>query len=72
MEITKKMYVGPEKIMDDFDISKAKAYAIIHMLNEELKKTYPEAIVVAGKVNRIWYDKACLKQPLDRNERLTV
>lgn len=67
--ITKdKLYVGVETVMSDFDISKPKAYAIIHTLNVELKKKYPSAIVVAGKVNRYWYDEACLKQLADRKE----
>lgn len=57
-----KKYVGPETVMEDFDVSKPKAYAIIHTLNQELKKTHPEAVVVAGKVNRIWYEKAILKK----------
>lgn len=45
----------------DLGVSKAKAYAVIKELNTELKKEYPRAIVVAGKVNRIWYEEACLK-----------
>ncbi|MCR5012621.1 MAG: hypothetical protein K6A72_09775 [Lachnospiraceae bacterium] len=57
-----KKYVGVGTVMNDFDISKPKAYAIIHALNEDLKKTYPSAIVVAGKVNRFWYEEACLNQ----------
>ena len=30
-------------------------------LNNELKKQHPLAIVVAGKVNRVWYEEACLQ-----------
>lgn len=56
-----KVYVGVETVMHDFDVSKPKAYAIIHSLNESLRKEHPSAIVVAGKVNRVWYDKACLR-----------
>lgn len=63
-----KLYVGVETVMSDFDISKPKAYAIIHKLNEELIKKHPAAIVVAGKVNRYWYDEACLRQSEDRKE----
>ncbi len=58
--IDKKKYVSVDTIMADFDVSKPKAYSIIRMLNEDLKRTYPFAIVVAGKVNREWYEKACL------------
>ena len=59
-----KLYVSVETVMKDFDVSKPKAYAIIHTPNAELKKSHPSAIVVAGKVNRFWYDMACLKQAL--------
>ena len=55
------MFIGADTVMYDFGVSKAKAYDIIRELNEELKKEYPKAIVVAGKVNRIWYEEACLK-----------
>lgn len=66
--LKEKIYVGVETVMEDFDISKPKAYAIIHQLNEELKKQHPSAIVVAGKVNRYWYDEACLRQSIGRKE----
>ena len=45
----------------DLGVSRAKAYDVIKQLNKELKKENPRAIVVAGKVNRIWYEEACLK-----------
>lgn len=44
----------------DLGVSRAKAYEVIKELNDELKKENPRAIVVAGKVNRIWYEEACL------------
>lgn len=59
--MNEKLYIGVETVMNDFDISKPKAYAIIHTLNEELRKSHPSAIVVAGKVNKYWYDEACLR-----------
>lgn len=59
--ISEKLYIGPDTVMKDFDVSRPKAYAIIHSLNEDLRREYPSAIVVAGKVNRFWYDEACLK-----------
>ena len=55
------LFIGADTVMYDFGVSKAKAYDIIRQLNEELKEEYPKAIVVAGKVNRIWYEEACLK-----------
>jgi len=56
----KKKYVDVETVMEDFDISRAKAYSLIHDLNRSLKTQYPNAIVIAGKANRRWYDQACL------------
>lgn len=65
MDTERKIYVGVDTVMHDFDVSRPKAYAIIHSLNETLRKKYPSAIVVAGKVNRVWYDKACLRHTSD-------
>lgn len=53
--------VGADTVVADFGVSRTKAYNIIKDLNAELKKKYPNAIIVAGKVNRIWYDEACLR-----------
>ena len=55
------MFIGVDTVKYDFGVSRAKAYEIIRELNNELKKANPRAIVVAGKVNRIWYEEACLK-----------
>ena len=55
-----KKYVDAATVMKDFDVSRAKAYIIIRSLNQLLKETHPNAIIVAGKVNRVWYDDACL------------
>jgi len=60
------LFVGVDTVECDLGVSKAKAYAVIKELNTELKKEYPRAIVVAGKVNRIWYEEACLKTELMR------
>lgn len=53
----KPLYVGVDTVAVDFGVSRAKAYAIIKNLNAELKKENPRAIVVAGKVNRIFYEE---------------
>jgi hypothetical protein len=45
----------------DLGVSRAKAYEVIRELNAAMKAENPKAIVVAGKVNRIWYEEACLK-----------
>ncbi|SDW15546.1 hypothetical protein SAMN05216391_102143 [Lachnospiraceae bacterium KHCPX20] len=55
------MFVGVDTVKFDLGVSKAKAYEVIKQLNRELKEANPRAIVVAGKVNRIWYEEACLK-----------
>ncbi len=54
-------YVGPQKIMEDWGVSKATAYNIIKQMNTQMKKEHPTALVLAGKVNRIWYEEACLQ-----------
>lgn len=55
------LFVGVDTVMFDLGVSRAKAYDVIRELNEELKKEHPKAIVVSGKVNRTWYEEACLK-----------
>lgn len=55
------MFVGVETVKYDLGVSRAKAYEVIKELNKELKAENPRAIVVAGRVNRIWYEEACLK-----------
>jgi hypothetical protein len=62
MEQEKKtLFVGVETVSHDLGVSRAKAYAVIKQLNWELKKKYPMAIVVSGRVNRKWYEEACLQ-----------
>ncbi len=56
------IFIGPNEIMNDWNVSKATAYNIIKRLNCELKEKHPTALIIAGKVNRIWYDEACLKK----------
>lgn len=55
------LYVGVETVKRDLGVSRAKAYEIIKVLNNEMKAEHPRAIIVAGKVNRIWYEEACLR-----------
>ena len=57
----KALFVNVETVQNDLGVSKAKAYQVIKDLNEQLKKKYPMAIVVSGRVNRIWYEEACLQ-----------
>lgn len=60
-------YIGPQQIMTDWDVSKATAYNIIRQMNAQLKEKHPTALIIAGKVNRIWYEEACL-QTTERKE----
>ena len=53
-EERKPLFVGVNTVQFDFGVSRAKAYAIIKQLNESLKAENPKAIIVAGKVNRIY------------------
>lgn len=55
------MFVGVDTVQFDLGVSRAKAYEVIKQLNKEMKELNPRAIVVAGKVNRIWYEEACLR-----------
>lgn len=59
------LFLGVEVIQKDMSVSRSKAYEIIKKLNTDMKREYPEALVVNGRVNRFWYQKACL---MDRKE----
>ena len=59
-ENEKSLFVNVATVCHDLGVSRAKGYQIIKELNTELKKQHPMAIVVAGKVNRVWYEEACL------------
>ena len=54
------LFIGVDTIKADLGASRAKAYEVIKELNAEMKAQNPRAIVVNGKVNRIWYEEACL------------
>lgn len=54
------MFVGVDTVRYDLGVSRAKAYKVIKDLNKELKAQNPRALIVSGKVNRIWYEEACL------------
>ena len=58
-QTTKPMYVGVEEVCADWGCSRSKAYAIIKQLSEQMKKDNPKLLVIAGKINRIYYEEAC-------------
>ena len=59
---TDSLFVRVDTISEDLGVSKPKAYKIIQDLNKQLKKEHPNAIVIAGRVNRIWYYNALLQE----------
>ena len=61
-ETSLPLYVGVETVKQDLGVSRAKAYEIIKELNNSMKAEYPRAIIVSGKVNRIWYDASGTKR----------
>ena len=60
-ETNNDLYIGPEEIMENWNVSRNKAYIIIRKLNKQLLAQKPTAIIIAGKVNKRWYEDACLK-----------
>ena len=64
-EKSKPLFVSVDTVRNDLGVSRAKAYQVIKELNTELKKQHPMAIVVSGKVKRIWYEEACLQHITD-------
>ena len=55
----RKMYVDAEKVSKDWGASKPKAYKMIKELNERMLKDNSNLIVIAGKVNRKFYEENC-------------
>ena len=60
-KLQNSLFVGVETVQADLGVSKAKAYQIIREINRNLKVKNPDAVTVAGKVNRILYEKAIMK-----------
>ncbi len=58
----RKMYVDVKEVCEDWGVSKAQGYKIIKDLNNKLLKFNPNIIVLAGKVNRKFYEENCYGQ----------
>lgn len=58
----RKMYVDAEEVSKDWGVSKPKAYKMIKELNERMLKDNPNLIVIAGKINRKFYEENCYGQ----------
>ena len=54
------LYVSCTRVMQDWGVSRSRAYKIIGEMNQNLKKNNPDALVIPGKINRHWYERACL------------
>jgi len=54
------LFVDVNTVQQDLGVSRAKAYAVIKELNRQLREQYPRAIIIAGKVNRKWYEEALM------------
>ncbi len=64
MEITKTkpMYVGVEEVCADWGVSRSKGCAIIKQLSNQMKAENPKLLTMAGKINRFYYEEACMKK----------
>lgn len=59
MEGMKKLYVQADEICADWGVSKSQAYKMIQELNRKMLQQNPNLIVLAGKVNRKFYEQCC-------------
>lgn len=57
--VKKPMYVGVEEVCEDWGVSRSKGYAIIKDLSRQMKKENPKLLVMAGKINRKYYEEVC-------------
>ena len=61
-ETKKKAYVSAKEIAEDWGCSMSKAYQIIKELSAQMKAENPKLLTMSGKINRIYYEEACLKR----------
>lgn len=59
-EGSEKKFVDAEEVAEDWGVSMSQAYRIVQNMNREIKKLYPDAIIVRGKVSRPYYERCCL------------
>ena len=58
----KSMYVGVDEVCADWGVSRSKGYAIIKQLSVQMKAENPKLLTMAGKINRFYYEEACMKK----------
>lgn len=54
---TLPLLVDAKYVSEHLGVSRSKAYSIIRQLNNTLKKSHPNTIIVTGRVNRLWYQE---------------
>ena len=62
MDKKKTMYVGVQEVMEDWGCCKSKGYDIINQLSKQMHEENPKLLVMRGKINRVYYEEACLQR----------
>lgn len=60
MEKARTLYVGVNEVCEDWGCSRSKGYDIIKKLSEQMHKENPKLLIMSGKINRIYYEEACM------------
>lgn len=55
-------YVDVAEVCRDWGCSRSKGYAIIKQLSEQIKSENPRLLTMSGKINRIYYEEACMRR----------
>ena len=58
----KPAYVDVTEVCRDWGCSRSKGYAIIKQLSEQMKAENPRLLTMSGKINRIYYEEACMRR----------
>lgn len=58
----KPAYVDVAEVCRDWGCSRSKGYAIIKQLSEQMKSENPRLLTMSGKINRIYYEEACMRR----------
>ena len=63
MEETKKTaYVDVEEVCRDWGCSGSNGYAVSTQVSQQMMEELPELLVMSGKINRIYYEEACMRR----------
>lgn len=55
-------YVDVAEVCRDWGCSRSKGYAITKQLSGQMKSENPRLLTMSGKINRIYYEEACMKR----------